>query len=149
MVKGHTYKEVATMYVETCCNCGVLFGMPRTLNNSLRETQRTFYCPNGHPQLYTKSTADKLKDRLDEQDRDFKEKQRWAEENLTIAYRRVGEETKKRKDAEKIIKRIHKGVCPCCDRTFSNLANHMKTKHPEVVGATHKMPAMEKINKKS
>ena len=27
--------------------------------------------------------------------------------------------------------RISKGVCPCCTRSFQNLARHMKTKHPE------------------
>lgn len=28
-------------------------------------------------------------------------------------------------------KRIEKGVCPCCNRTFLNLQKHMATKHPE------------------
>ena len=32
---------------------------------------------------------------------------------------------------EKQLKRIHKGVCPCCNRSFTNLKRHMETKHPE------------------
>lgn len=27
--------------------------------------------------------------------------------------------------------RIKNGVCPCCTRSFENLANHIKTKHPD------------------
>lgn len=30
------------------------------------------------------------------------------------------------------LRRVHNGVCPCCKRTFSNLARHMATKHPTV-----------------
>lgn len=32
----------------------------------------------------------------------------------------------------KIKKRIGRGVCPCCNRTFADLQRHMQTKHPEV-----------------
>ncbi len=28
-------------------------------------------------------------------------------------------------------KRAANGVCPCCSRTFSDLARHMKSKHPD------------------
>ena len=28
-------------------------------------------------------------------------------------------------------RRISKGVCPCCNRTFQNLANHISEKHPD------------------
>jgi len=35
----------------------------------------------------------------------------------------------------KIKRRVQHGVCPCCNRTFSNLASHMKTKHPEFEAA--------------
>lgn len=31
--------------------------------------------------------------------------------------------------------RIKNGVCPCCNRTFQNLLNHMKTKHPDYIHA--------------
>jgi hypothetical protein len=27
--------------------------------------------------------------------------------------------------------RIGNGVCPCCNRSFTNLRRHMTTKHPE------------------
>jgi hypothetical protein len=33
----------------------------------------------------------------------------------------------------RIKNRIKHGVCPCCTRTFANLAAHMKNKHPDYV----------------
>lgn len=41
-----------------------------------------------------------------------------------------------RKKAERAPKqaqtRIGAGICPCCNRTFSQLARHMQSKHPDV-----------------
>lgn len=34
-------------------------------------------------------------------------------------------------EAERLATRANHGVCPCCKRTFSQLARHMKTKHPD------------------
>lgn len=31
--------------------------------------------------------------------------------------------------------RIAAGVCPCCNRTFQNLADHMRTLHADYVAA--------------
>lgn len=36
-----------------------------------------------------------------------------------------------RKKAVRLRKRVQAGVCICCNRTFVNLARHMKCKHPE------------------
>jgi hypothetical protein len=32
-------------------------------------------------------------------------------------------------------KRVAAGVCPCCNRTFQDLAKHMKGQHPKYVGS--------------
>lgn len=32
---------------------------------------------------------------------------------------------------QRVRDRVKNGVCPCCNRTFENLARHMKTKHPD------------------
>lgn len=31
--------------------------------------------------------------------------------------------------------RIANGVCPCCDRSFTNLQRHMASKHPDYAHA--------------
>ena len=72
-----------------------------------------------------------------------------SETELARTQRELEEERKRRNDAlaraneaaaardkaERALKR-HKtraknGVCPCCKRTFKQLARHMKSKHPE------------------
>jgi hypothetical protein len=35
--------------------------------------------------------------------------------------------------ATRIRNRIAAGVCPCCTRTFKNVARHIKDKHPTYV----------------
>ena len=45
-----------------CCNCGIIWGVSSVLNKNWLEMKKTFYCPNGHPQSYIKSTADQLRD---------------------------------------------------------------------------------------
>ena len=47
----------------------------------------------------------------------------------------------KGKQLTRLQKRIHAGVCPCCNRTFTNVARHMKTKHPNVVSLPQKQTA--------
>ena len=33
----------------------------------------------------------------------------------------------------RIKKRVANGVCPCCNRTFKDLAAHMSTQHPDYI----------------
>src|SRR5690606_3209460 len=47
-----------------CAECGVEFCLPNNLVNKLRETRRTFYCPNGHALSYKRSTVDELRDEI-------------------------------------------------------------------------------------
>lgn len=49
------------LVTETCCVCAVVFAMPAELMTKRREDQKTFHCPNGHPQSYTQSEADRLR----------------------------------------------------------------------------------------
>lgn len=37
---------------------------------------------------------------------------------------------RQRKESARVARRVKHGVCTCCNRTFQNLARHMKTKHP-------------------
>lgn len=113
------------MVGQNCINCGVLFMIPDSFNSRLRETHANFYCPNGHAQYYTgKTEAEKLREELERTQR-----------NLTAAKCAEAEQRTEREKVERKLKRtckrIHAGVCPCCNRTFTNLARHMATQHPE------------------
>ena len=118
-----------------CGDCGVEFYFPESLNeNNLKLGPKgTWYCPNGHGRHYSESLADTLRrerDRL---------QQRLAEKDDDIQrHRERAERLERRVSAAKgqvtrLKNRASKGVCPCCNRHFTDLERHMHTKHPGFV----------------
>lgn len=108
----------------TCANCGIGFDVPNAWEQKRRDDHRGFYCPNGHPlAFYAASDAELLRrerDRL---------KQQLAQKDDEIADGKK-QIAAARGQITKIKKRASAGVCQCCHRTFTNVALHMKTKHP-------------------
>lgn len=122
----------------TCFRCGVVFGMPQTLWSTVYNDGSDFWCPNGHKQAYCESQVDRLKKELEaEQNKTKNAKKRieWAKQDLKIE-QNSHRATKGHLTRQK--KRIAGGVCPCCKRSFKQLARHMKTKHPNFVEAEKK-----------
>ena len=111
----------------TCANCGIKFAAPSSWLSVKRQEGGSLYCPNGHSLTFAPGENQKLKM---ERDR-LKQRQAMLEDEAR-------EERERADKAEKATKRLKKrasaGVCPCCNRTFANMAAHMKTKHPELVG---------------
>lgn len=121
------FSVVTTYNVIDCSACGVLFAVPDDVDKELVDSGRTFYCPNGHAQHYTNSTAKQLKDEKDRHARTVARlDQMRADRDATELSRRAikGQLTK-------VKKRVAVGVCPCCNRSFKDLAQHMTTKHPD------------------
>lgn len=121
---------------ESCFQCGVVFAMPRTLHNTCRRDKQTFYCPNGHGQAYTQSEADRLRAALQKQQQETEaakaqaeRERRWrlegADERRHLERRLAAQ----RGVTTRMKNRVAAGVCPCCNRTFTNLQRHMATKH--------------------
>lgn len=112
-----------------CYLCGVPFALTERLYSQRLDDGANFYCPNGHQQHFTESTRDKLR----------KAEERLAEERRRTKAARDLLEHEERSHAAtrghltRHKKRVSAGVCPCCNRTFQQLARHMKTKHPEYV----------------
>lgn len=116
--------------VLTCYRCGVLHAIPRHMQESAQEAgnfEIQWYCPNGHKQGYGESDAEKERARRlrAEASRARAEDRAEVAERSARAYK--GQATKARK-------RIGKGVCPCCNRHFSNVERHMATQHPDFAG---------------
>ena len=120
-----------------CYSCGIPFGLPDYFQSSRREDHDTFYCPNGHPGHYPQENeAERLKRELADtqkrlefarnEARSLKEQRDNANQQLTQAKTKAARQRK----------RIASGVCPCCNRTFtdSRLARHIATKHPDYQG---------------
>lgn len=111
-------------YVMECVSCGVTFGVPEEFDLGRRINRERFFCPNGHGQSYSESEADRLRRKLEAAKRDVEwQKSRVASmDKQLIAQRGV---------VTKLKKRIGAGVCPCCHRTFKQLAAHMAGQHPD------------------
>lgn len=124
---------ILTLTEVTCCNCLVHFAMDQELNQRCLDIGRTFYCPNGHPQHYTETEVAKLK----KLNQNLNSRLGWAEADARRS--RDKAETAKRQKAAikgqltKTRRRIANGVCPCCNRSFTNVARHMHSKHPDFV----------------
>lgn len=91
-----------------------------------------FYCSYGHDQHYIwgESEADKLRrerDRLAQRVAERDDDVRRQRERAEAAERRA---SAARGQVTKIKNRVGHGVCPCCNRTFENLARHIASKHP-------------------
>lgn len=135
-------REITEFVLVECCECATPFLMSTKLNTILRNNKNTFYCPFGHQQgYYGKNEAEKLKDELAKIKSD-------KEKEITELQDKWLDEMSRANKLDKQLKKVHKGTCPCCKRSFQNLKNHMETKHPDVA---HKYPVDAvhiKINKK-
>lgn len=119
----------------TCYKCKLTFGMPDDFYNTMKQLAESgrFHCPAGHLQCFTsgETEADTLRRERDKlkQDIAYWQDRRQEEQQAREAAERSLRAT--RGQVTKIKNRVSNGVCPCCNRTFSNLHNHMKSKHPE------------------
>lgn len=112
-----------------CGNCGVTFAIPEAMRAEKERDGGSWYCPNGHSRVYTETAWVKLEK---ERERRLRaERQAQAARDLLAAEERSHAGT--RGHLTRIKKRTAHGVCPCCNRTFQNVARHMETKHPEFV----------------
>lgn len=120
---------LTTYAVIDCCKCGCLFAIPDQVNDELISSGKKFYCPNGHSQHYTESTETKLKK---ERDKNARLTARLDQEKAAAAAL-DRQRAAMKGQVTKIKKRVANGVCPCCNRTFKDLAAHMSTQHPDYV----------------
>jgi hypothetical protein len=118
-----------------CISCGVLHAMPAVLTDRDRETGGYRYCPNGHQQGWPKEESEETKIRR-ERDRLKQDAARLNEEMVAArneAFQQRERAIKSEAAAKRMKKRASAGSCPCCQRTFSNMAEHMKHQHPDFV----------------
>lgn len=122
-----TFERTVTFTVLTCGECHVQFGMTTDMYQRRVGDKKTFYCPNGHPQVFRgESDSDKAQRLAGQLDMERTRRQQ-AEKAADYATRsRKAVSTRLRK----VKQRVGHGVCPCCKRTFKSLADHMTTKHP-------------------
>ena len=119
-----------TIEALNCGACRVLFGMERSQHADLQRTGDWFWCPNGHKIHYGENETQRLRDQL------AREKHEAEQARADATYQRERRQQADRSAAAqrglvtKIKKRVAHGVCPCCKRTFQDLARHMAGQHP-------------------
>ena len=115
----------------TCYACGVHFAMESNYYNKRLQDHGTFHCPSGHAQHFTGTNdVDRLKAELEAQkQRTIREEAR-AMRNYEAMERQKRSASAYKGKLTRVKNRVKNGVCPCCNRTFVNLARHMGTKHP-------------------
>lgn len=111
-----------------CIKCGCVVVALESLLARFRKEGGFFYCQNGHAQGWTKEISEDEKVRR-ERDRLKQENARLAEQSETANRQRL----KAEKTLASHKKRSAAGTCQCCNRTFANMARHMRQKHPEFV----------------
>jgi len=119
-----------TLAVVECASCNMDFGVTQMFQKARRNDHKVFYCPKGCHNYYSgDSEEEKLRKQLETQ----RQQNARAWDAAREAEERAREEKRRaaaaRGQVTKIKKRVGGGVCPCCNRTFENLANHMKSKH--------------------
>lgn len=117
------YVDDVEFATEQCCNCGMAFAVTADFQKRRRDDHKQFYCPAGHQQFYNgKTEAQKLREELERKG-----------QMLDAANQRAARIERQRNDVAKahmrMRDRIKNGVCPCCNRTFQNLLQHMRTEH--------------------
>lgn len=127
--------EGSRFYFRECITCGVRHAMPAVLIERDRTKGGYRFCPNGHQQGWSKEASEETqirreRDRLKQDAARLEAERRAAEEAASLA--RVRAE-KAERATKRLKKRTSAGTCPCCSRTFSNMAEHMKHQHPEFV----------------
>lgn len=116
------------------CACGGTYAISEAFRKEAYELggfKKCWHCPYCDTSRgYGKGTVQKLEAELAEQKR-FKEMAMQRERSALAE----AEHFRKSRDGMKgaLIKtqvRVKGGVCPCCNRTFIALQQHMKSKHP-------------------
>lgn len=115
-------QKVQTIEAVTCSVCGTVFGLESFYRASRLSDRQEFFCPNGHRLSYHETEVVRLKKAIEFWVARAREQERITRRERKLAQSMKGQVTR-------IRNRIAAGVCPDCNRTFRNLARHMKCKH--------------------
>lgn len=121
-----------TLIPMECGECGCVFGISEQKYKRCKELGEGWHCPNGHSRVFSKPHNSELKEEVERLRRRTLNLEATVDiKNQTII--QLNYSTRALKAAKtKIVNRVKNGVCPCCNRTFQNLKNHFKSKHPEL-----------------
>lgn len=117
--------------VKNCPVCFIFYAVPKELMVRKNKENGSWYCPNGHSLVFTKSELQQTREKLAQAQSDadyWKNRKAEVDRQNEILQR---QNSAKKGQITKIKNRVANGVCPCCNRSFVNLHRHMKNQHPD------------------
>lgn len=119
----------------TRCWCGIALAVPASLLREAHNNGVAIYCPIGHAFSWNVTEADRQRERAEQA-----EARATRAEQRRQAERDLREHTERQLSAQKgattrAKKRAAAALCPCCNRSFSQLSRHMQTKHPDYLAS--------------
>jgi hypothetical protein len=128
-----TRTSVALVELE-CWVCYMPFAIPEKMYTDKKACGGSFYCPKGCHLGMGVGEIQKLKDEL-AREKQAREQEKARLDSRVNSLRDDRDAALRREAAQKgaktrIKNRVANGVCPCCNRSFQNLHNHMKNQHP-------------------
>jgi len=132
-----TFTGVA--YTHRQCWCGISFAIPKSLSDYYQRTNEekpesfAIHCPLGHGMVPNRrhSEADRLRDELAREKHRTEQARADAEHQRRTVAMKDRQLRARKGQVTKIRRRIEQGVCPCCNRYFANLHQHMQGQHPD------------------
>lgn len=126
-----TQTIIETFNVVSCYTCGVSFAITSDLyRRVVTDAKGSIYCPSCGKETCWRESEDHKKIK------ELQRKLEWEAAEVT-RQREARQKAEASLQATKaVVTRVKNrsiaGLCPCCNRTFKQLAAHMKTKHSEV-----------------
>jgi hypothetical protein len=117
----------------TCGGCQFHFAIDEAYyDKCMTNYDNYWYCPKcgSHRHFIGETETDKLKRELKQKENAIEaERERSLKLRSRLQFQKnVARGQKAAKT--RALNRIKNGVCPCCNRTFADLAKHMASKHP-------------------
>ena len=113
-----------------CPACGVHYGLDEDFRQrALEDSNRNWYCTNGHSIIFTESDADRERKAREEAERRLESERGWSRrlsDRLANTERSL---SATKGQVTKLRNRAKNGVCAFCHRHFENVERHMKSKH--------------------
>lgn len=119
-------QTVSTVLATVACGeCGGVYAISECYRQQKQETGGTWHCPYCQVAWgYVESQVQRLEKRL-AQERARSDQARARSRELEKSVQAT------KGHLTRLKKRVANGVCPCCQRQFANLAQHMRDQHPE------------------
>lgn len=131
MAETLTYLE--TLTITHCGVCGIKHAIPSELYNKAKDYGESWCCPKGHNLVFVTTEKEKLENKIASLERSLTYKQSRLDETFTDLVKSRNEARAQKAAKTRLKNRVKHGVCPCCNRTFKQLTEHMKTTHPDYI----------------